>query len=133
MVWAKLLSIPRPQLYAGITMVCALGIFATSGKVFDLLLLLGIGLIGFVMRACDFPLAPLIIGMVLGPLAETSLRDAAMSSNGNFAVLVQSPISIALYGLLLLVVGFTVGSKLLAARRRRSAARLAVHSEMISR
>lgn len=126
MVWAKLLQIPRPQLYAGITMVCALGIFATSGKVFDLLLLLGIGLVGFAMRAFDYPLAPLIIGMVLGPLAETSLRDAAMSANGNFAVLVQGPIALVLYGLLVLVISFTVGGKVVERRRRRVAERAAV-------
>ncbi|MGO2599132.1 MAG: tripartite tricarboxylate transporter permease, partial [Microbacterium gubbeenense] len=98
MLWAKLLLIPRPYLYAGITVFCAMGIYASSGSVFDLAVLLVVGIVGFLMRALDFPLAPLIIGMVLGPLAETSLRDAAMSANGDFAVLVQSPIAIGLYG-----------------------------------
>jgi putative tricarboxylic transport membrane protein len=93
MLWAKLLLIPRPYLYAGITMFCAMGIYASSGSTFDLAMLLGVGLVGFLMRALDFPLAPLIIGMVLGPLAETSLRDAAMSANGDFSVLVQGPAS----------------------------------------
>ncbi|WP_309068463.1 tripartite tricarboxylate transporter permease, partial [Microbacterium sp.] len=86
MLWAKLLLIPRPYLFAGITVFCALGTYATSGSRFDLLLLLAIGVVGFVMRAADYPLAPLIIGMVLGPLAETSLRDATMSANGDFSV-----------------------------------------------
>ncbi|MDR6166893.1 putative tricarboxylic transport membrane protein [Microbacterium paludicola] len=58
MLWAKLLLIPRPYLYAGITVFCGLGIYATSGSTFDLLMLLGIGLLGFLMRALDFPLAP---------------------------------------------------------------------------
>ncbi|PRI10080.1 tripartite tricarboxylate transporter permease [Leucobacter massiliensis] len=119
MLWAKLLLIPRPQLYAGITMVCALGIYATSGKTFDLLLLLGVGLVGFVMRAFDYPLAPLIIGMVLGPLAETSLRDAALSANGDFAVLVQGPIPIVLYALLLIVIGISLRGKLVERRRAK--------------
>lgn len=118
MLWAKLLLIPRPYLYAGITMFCALGIYASSGSVFDLLMLLGIGLVGFLMRAVDFPLAPLIIGMVLGPLAETSLRDAAMSANGDFSVLVQGPISLTLYGLLALVLVFAVLNRVLARVRR---------------
>ena len=116
MLWAKLLLIPRPYLYAGITVFCGLGIYSTSGSVFDLLLLLGIGLIGFVMRALDYPLAPLIIGMVLGPLAETSLRDAAMSSNGDFSVLFQGPIALALYGLLLLVLAFALRARWRARR-----------------
>ena len=116
MLWAKLLLIPRPYLYAGITVFCGLGIYSTSGSVFDLLLLLGIGIIGFVMRALDYPLAPLIIGMVLGPLAETSLRDAAMSSNGDFSVLFQGPIALALYGLLLLVLAFALRARWRARR-----------------
>lgn len=119
MLWAKLLLIPREYLYAGITVVCALGIYATSGRVFDLMLLLAIGLIGFVMRAVDFPLAPLIIGMVLGPLAERSLRDAAMSSNGDFTVLVQGVIPVTLYTLLLLVIAYAVRGKIVARRRAK--------------
>lgn len=119
MLWAKLLLIPRPYLYAGITMFCALGIYATSGTTFDLLMLLGIGIVGFLMRALDFPLAPLIIGMVLGPLAETSLRDAAMSANGDFSVLVQGPIPIALYGLLAIVLILAVRNRIVARKREK--------------
>ncbi|GGF49325.1 hypothetical protein GCM10010922_26560 [Microbacterium sorbitolivorans] len=116
MLWAKLLLIPRPYLYAGITMFCAMGIYASSGSTFDLAMLLGVGIVGFLMRALDFPLAPLIIGMVLGPLAETSLRDAAMSANGDFSVLVQGPIALTLYGVLIVVLGFSVVSRLRARR-----------------
>ena len=114
-LWAKLLLIPRPYLYAGITVFCAFGIYATSGSLFDLFMLLGIALVGFMMRALDFPIAPLIIGMVLGPLAETSLRDATMSANGDFSVLVQGPIAVTLYVLLAVV----LGSALVAGLRGR--------------
>lgn len=116
-LWAKLLLIPRPYLYAGITVFCAMGIYASSGSVFDLAVLLVVGIVGFLMRALDFPLAPLIIGMVLGPLAETSLRDAAMSANGDFAVLVQSPIAIGLYGVLVVVLGLSIVNRILEKRR----------------
>ncbi|MFT4136639.1 tripartite tricarboxylate transporter permease [Microbacterium sp.] len=122
MVWAKLLLIPRPYLYAGITVVCALGIYATSGKLFDLIMLLAIGVVGFVMRAADYPLAPLIIGMVLGPLAETSLRDAAMSANGDFAVLLDGPIPLTLYSLLLIIIAVAVRNRIVESRRARRAA-----------
>ncbi|MGO1266497.1 MAG: tripartite tricarboxylate transporter permease [Microbacterium gubbeenense] len=120
MLWAKLLLIPRPYLYAGITVFCAMGIYASSGSVFDLAVLLVVGIVGFLMRALDFPLAPLIIGMVLGPLAETSLRDAAMSANGDFAVLVQSPIAIGLYGVLVVVLGLSIVNRILEKRRVKS-------------
>lgn len=107
-LWAKLLLIPKPQLYAGITVFCGLGIYATSGAVFDLLMLLGIGLLGFLMRRFDYPLAPLMIGMVLGPLAETSLRDALLSSVGDPRVLVSSPIAVGIYVVMLVVVALAV-------------------------
>lgn len=74
------------------------------------------------MRALDYPLAPLIIGMVLGPLAETSLRDAAMSANGDFGVLVQGPIPIVLYALLLVVLGVAVRNRFVARKRAKVAA-----------
>ncbi|WP_314094095.1 tripartite tricarboxylate transporter permease [Microbacterium foliorum] len=123
MLWAKLLLIPRPYLYAGITLFCALGIYATSGSAFDLLMLLGIGLLGFLMRALDYPLAPLIIGMVLGPLAETSLRDAAMSANGDFSVLVQGPISITLYVILGVVLLVAVRGRIVTRAQAKAEAR----------
>lgn len=100
-LWAKLLLIPRPYLYGGIALMCGLGVFATSASAFELVLLLGVGLIGFAMRRFDVPLAPLLIGMVLGPLAETSLRDALLSSGGDYSIFFAGPIPIAIYVLLL--------------------------------
>lgn len=111
-LWAKLLLIPKPYLYAGITMFCVLGIWATSNSVFDLVMLLLIGILGLVMRRFDMPIAPLMIGLVLGPLAETSLRDALLSSNGDLGVLVDSGISIVLYLVLIAVIGFAVFARL---------------------
>jgi putative tricarboxylic transport membrane protein len=97
---------------------CGLGVYATSGATFDLLMLLGLSLLGFVLRRFDVPLAPLMIGMVLGPLAETSLRDALLSSNGDYAVLVGGPIPIVLYLGLLIVVALAIRSKVTSRTRR---------------
>jgi putative tricarboxylic transport membrane protein len=116
--WAKLLLIPAPYLYGGIAVFCGLGVYATSGATFDLLMLLGLSLLGFVLRRFDVPLAPLMIGMVLGPLAETSLRDALLSSNGDYAVLVGGPIPIVLYLGLLIVVALAIRSKVTSRTRR---------------
>lgn len=65
--------------------------------------MIAIGVIGFVMRRYDVPLAPVLIALILGPLAEYSLRDAMANSSNNAAVLVSSPITIALY--LILIAG----------------------------
>lgn len=117
-LWAKLLSIPRPYLYGGITVFCGLGVYATSGSTFDLLMLLGIALLGFAMRRFGVPLAPLMIGMVLGPLAETSMRDALMSSNQDYGVFVDGPIPIVIYLLLVLALAISVGGRIRARARR---------------
>ena len=113
-LWAKLLLIPKHYLFAGITVFCALGVYATSAAVTDLLLVLGIGFVGFLMRRYGIPLAPVMIGVVLGPLAETSLRNAMMSSGGHVSSLFSSGISLTLYGVLLVVMLYTVWRRLRA-------------------
>ena len=117
-VWAKLLLIPAPYLYGGIMVFCALGIYASSSALFDLGLLLVLGLIAFVMRLNDFPMAPLIIGMVLGPLAETSLRDALVSSAGDPSVLIDGPITWVLYGLLAVILLLSIRAKVVSRTRK---------------
>ena len=117
-LWAKLLLIPQHYLYAGITLFCGLGIFATTGAVFDLLMLLVLGVLGFLMRRYGYPLAPLMIGMVLGPLAETSLRDALLSSVGDPTILVSSPITWVIYGILAVVLAFSVRAAVVSRTRR---------------
>lgn len=117
-LWAKLLLIPRPYLYAGIAVFCGLGVYATSSSVFDLFLLLGIGVLAFLMRRYGFPIAPLLIGMVLGPLAETSLRDALLSSGGDYAVFVGSPIAVVILSLLVIALLISIIGRLRARQRK---------------
>jgi putative tricarboxylic transport membrane protein len=93
-IWVKLLKIPRPYLYAGILLFASLGSYAVNADPLDLILLLLIGLLGFVMRRFGWPVAPAIIGLILGPVAETNLRRAIAIGEGNPLVLVQSPFSV---------------------------------------
>lgn len=102
-LWAKLLLIPRHFLYAGIALFCALGVYATSASTADLVLVLIIGVTGFLMRRYDYPLAPIMIGVILGPLAENSFRNALLSSGGDYSVFVGSNITWVLYGLMAIV------------------------------
>lgn len=111
-LWAQLLRIPRPYLYAGITLFASVGVYAASNSSFDLALMLGLGLVGFCMRRYDVPLAPVMIGVILGPLAETSLRDAMQNSANDPSVLVSSPVTLSLYGLLVFAIVWTIFRKL---------------------
>ncbi|ROP34650.1 tripartite tricarboxylate transporter permease [Pseudokineococcus lusitanus] len=113
-VWAKLLLIPRPYLYAGISVFAGLGIYAASGSVFDLGLLLGLGLLGFLMRRHDIPLAPVLIAVILGPLAEVNLRNSLAISQGDLTVLFSSGTTRVIYGLLLVAVVVAVVNKVRA-------------------
>lgn len=119
-LWAKLLLIPDPYLYGGIAVFCGLGIYATSASTFELLILLGIGLISFVLKRYGVPLAPLMIGLVLGELSETNLRDALVASGNDWTVLVSSPITIVLYVVLLGALIYTGTGRVLARRRQQT-------------
>src|SRR5690606_25639384 len=89
-----LLQIPRPQLYAGILVFAVMGIWGVSGSVFELGLMAALGMVGYVMRAYGFPIPPLLIGLILVPMAETQLRTALAAGQGRLSVLVETPISI---------------------------------------
>lgn len=98
-LWVKILRIPAPLLYAGILVFATIGTYGISNSPVDLVLLYAIGIVGFLMRRYDFPTAPVVIGMILGPLAEQEFRRAMTISNGDWSVLVTQPLSATLLAL----------------------------------
>jgi putative tricarboxylic transport membrane protein len=102
-LWVRLLRIPPPWLYAGIIVISAAGVFGASNSVFDLLLLFAFGLLGFFCRRFDFPVAPMIIGLILGPMAEQSPRQALTISMGSYTTFVTRPISATILAIALLL------------------------------
>jgi putative tricarboxylic transport membrane protein len=96
------LSIPQPWLYAGILVFATMGTIAAKPSVVELSLLAGFGVLGFLMRRFDFPIAPVVIGLILGPVAESQLRRALQIGLGDPLVLVQSPISATLLAIALI-------------------------------
>ncbi|PRW64563.1 tripartite tricarboxylate transporter permease [Actinopolyspora mortivallis] len=116
-LWARLLRIPRNYLYAGIVVFATLGVYTTRSSVFDVLLLYVMGALGFLLRRHGFPIAPVLIGVILGPLAETSLRRAMAMSQGDPGVLVSGPFTIVIHTLVLVTV---IASVVYRLRRRRT-------------
>ena len=113
-VWAKLLRIPRPYLYAGILFFASMGAYAVNGSSFDLILLLALGLLGFVMRRFGLPVLPLIVAVILGPRVELQGRRALQLSSGEWRGLFGStnpatgefelsPIAITAYAIIVLI------------------------------
>jgi putative tricarboxylic transport membrane protein len=95
-LWVRLLLVPRPYLYAGIMVFALVGVWGISTSWADLLIMLAIGLMGYAMRVYDFPIAPVVIGLILGPMAETQLRRALSISQGDPMALVGTPIAAGL-------------------------------------
>ena len=103
-LWARLLRIPRPYLYAGILFFASLGAYTANLEAFDLFLLLVFGLLGLAMRRFALPVLPLILGVILGPLMETKLREALTISDGDLSGLVNEPLAILVYIIIALLV-----------------------------
>ena len=126
-MWAKLLRIPRPYLYAGILFFASIGAYAANNSTFDLWLLIIIGALGFFMRRYGLPIVPAIIAIILGPVAEEQMRRALQISNGELSGLWNTAFSQIVYLIiaLLLVVPPIVRLVRQAPRRRPPAARSA--------
>ncbi|MER7012713.1 tripartite tricarboxylate transporter permease [Saccharopolyspora sp. NPDC000359] len=118
-VWAKLLQIPRPYLYAGILFFASVGAYAVGGAALDLVLLFIIGVIGFAMRRYGLPVLPAIVGVILGPAAELQMRRALQISDGSLTGLVNSPLAITVYVVIALLLTWPLWNRLV----RRSAKR----------
>jgi putative tricarboxylic transport membrane protein len=95
-LWVRLLAIPQPWLYAGILVFATMGTIAAKPSVVELTMLTVFGVMGYFMRRYDYPIAPVVVGLILGPVAESQLRRALSISLGDPLVLVQSPISAVL-------------------------------------
>ncbi|HEU5157196.1 MAG TPA: tripartite tricarboxylate transporter permease [Streptosporangiaceae bacterium] len=122
-VWARLLMIPPAYLYGGILVFSTLGVYAVNGSVTDLFVLYAIGVLGFAMRAADVPIAPAVVGLILGPLAEQQLRRALAIGEGDPRILLSSPICVVLLAVAVIVVLVPALRRLLRARGDRTRAR----------
>jgi putative tricarboxylic transport membrane protein len=118
-VWAKLLQIPAHGIYAGVLVFATLGAFAAGGTTVDLVVLCGLGLLGLLMREAGIPVAPAVVGLILGPIAEQQLRRALTLSEGDPAILVSSPITVFLW--VVVALALLIPLVLPAAKRRRRA------------
>jgi len=115
-VWAKLLRIPRPYLYAGILFFATLGAYSASTSSFDLGLLLVLGVLGFALRRFGIPVLPLIIGVILGPRLEEQLSEALDISRGDYSTLWGEPAAIICYLIMALLVVSLVVAQLRSPR-----------------
>ncbi|MFM2058443.1 MAG: hypothetical protein RLY71_2828 [Pseudomonadota bacterium] len=116
-LFTRILQVPNWLLVPGILAISAVGVFSVHATTFDLLLMVGFGLVGFLLRKQGVPMAPLILGFVLGDMMEQNLRRALSITNGEIGILIESPISQGLWTAALLMVLVPPLLRLLARRR----------------
>ncbi|MBB3938123.1 tripartite tricarboxylate transporter permease [Aureimonas phyllosphaerae] len=98
-LWVRLLAIPMPWLYAGILVFAAMGTVASNPSAVELAILVVFGFIGFFMRRYDYPIAPAVVGLILGPMADAQLRRSLQMSLGDPMILLENPGSATLLGI----------------------------------
>jgi len=95
-LFVNLLRVPYPVLYPAILVCSILGVYAVNGSVVDVWIMLGTGFLGYVLRKLDFETAPIVLGLVLAPMLEMSLRQSLAMSDGSYGILLTRPISVTL-------------------------------------
>ncbi len=120
-VFARMLAVPPWILMPGVVMVAYVGVYSINHSIFDLLLITAFGLLGYVLRKLDIPLVPVVLGLLLGGIMETNLRRALSISGGDWSILISSPLTWALWALVVLMLGLSVFFEVRHARRQREA------------
>jgi putative tricarboxylic transport membrane protein len=92
-IFAKMMELPSQYLLPLILGICVFGIYGVQGNLFNLWIMLAFGVLGFLLGGNDFPAAPLVLGVVLGPMLENNLRRALTASNGDYGIFVTRPVS----------------------------------------
>jgi putative tricarboxylic transport membrane protein len=98
--------VPQTIIVPIILVLCTIGTYALAARLFDVWVMVAFGLIGFVLRTYGYPMAPLVLGIVLGDLLEKNLRRGLVLSDGDLTPFVMRPISAALFTLIVLIIAF---------------------------
>jgi len=107
-LWARLLRVPFSYLCVGVLIFCIIGAYSLKQTVFDVWVMLGFGVIGYVLRKLEFPLAPAILAMILGPMMEKSLRTTLEISGGSFLIFLDHPVALVLLAIPVVVFAFLI-------------------------
>jgi putative tricarboxylic transport membrane protein len=95
-IWVRLLKVPYSVLMPLIITISVVGVYATDNNIFDMWIMLFFGVVGYLMRKMDYPAAPMVLALVLGPMVEMSLRQSLTISHGSIAIFFTRPISAVL-------------------------------------
>ncbi len=95
-LWVRVINFPPKYLWPSILVFCVVGAFALRASVLDMWVMVAAGVIGFLLRMDEYPLAPMVLGLILGPIAEQNLRRSLELSNGSWDIIYTSPVAVAI-------------------------------------
>jgi putative tricarboxylic transport membrane protein len=116
-LWVKLLKVPYGLLFPLILLFTLIGAYSSNGKIFDLLVMIFFGVVGYVLRKFGYEEAPLLLAFILGPLLEQTFRQSLIMSNGQLSIFLTRPVSLVA---LLLCVALYVSSGMSIFRKTRN-------------
>src|SRR6185312_12461243 len=122
-VWLRVLQVPYRLMFPCAMFFIAVGVYSTNNSLFEVNEVLVFGIAGAIFMALDFPMAPILLGYVLGPLVEENFRRALLLSRGDLGVFFERPISLVFMTICILLVAGQIFFALLAAHRKRRARR----------
>jgi putative tricarboxylic transport membrane protein len=97
--WAAILRIPFSIIAPVIIVICAIGAYTVHSSMFDVALMLVFGVMGYLFKKLKYPLAPLVLALVLGDMAESSFRQAMLLSQGSLSIFWSNPLVGSIAGL----------------------------------
>ena len=120
-LWVRLLrAVPTELLFTGVAVISAVGVYSISNNIFNVFVMLAFGFVGFIFRRTGIPLAPLILGLVLGPLIEVQFRQALIISGGDWGILIASPLAKGLLAATFVLAALPLVVRELRKRRART-------------
>ena len=119
-MWVQVLRVPAPYLFAGILVFAMVGAYSIKNSSFDLMVAACIGVLGMLMRRFGYPITPLILGAILGPMAETEFRRSMQLSEGDPGIFVSTPFTIITYTLMVIALAWPWISKTIKKSRAKN-------------
>jgi putative tricarboxylic transport membrane protein len=102
-MWVSLLKIPYKLLFPIILLVCLIGAYSVNNSIFDINLMILFGVVGYFMKKFEYPAAPLVLALILGPMMERHIGQSVMMSNGSFMIFISRPISATILAIVLVL------------------------------
>ncbi|MCT8990262.1 tripartite tricarboxylate transporter permease [Chelativorans sp. SCAU2101] len=113
-LWVRILTIPSHVLYPSILLLVCIGVYSVNNNVNDIIIVIVFGAVGYVFGMFGYPMASLVLGVILAPLLEEHLRRALLLSDGNYMIFLQRPLSATFLALTALFIVFSFKNQLMA-------------------